>query len=190
MVYRLDNNDNGSGVARNQSKNMKHLTKPIRAINFLVLAFLMTLSSPVAAQDFQKGHVAYEAGDYATAIKQWMPLAEAGDALAQNSLGFMYQIGRGVPQDYQEALKWYRLAAEQDYAKAQSHLGIMYGGGYGVPQDDLMAHMWHNISAANGDLVASPMRDIISIGMTPADISKAQAMARECMNSGYTKCGY
>ena len=24
----------------------------------------------------------------------------------------------------------------------------------------------------------------------PADISKAQAMARECMNSGYTKCGY
>jgi len=26
--------------------------------------------------------------------------------------------------------------------------------------------------------------------MTNADISKAQAMARECMQSGYTKCGY
>jgi len=26
--------------------------------------------------------------------------------------------------------------------------------------------------------------------MTTADISTAQAMARECMNSGYTKCGY
>jgi TPR repeat protein len=91
----------------------KHLTKPIRAIHLMVLAFLMKLSSPVAAQDLQKGHVAYEAGDYATAIKEWMPLAEAGDALAQNSLGFMYQIGRGVPQDYKQSVKWYRLSANQ-----------------------------------------------------------------------------
>jgi len=26
--------------------------------------------------------------------------------------------------------------------------------------------------------------------MTPAAIQEAQAMARECMSSGYTKCGY
>jgi len=42
----------------------KHLTKPIRAIHFMVLAFLMTLSSPVAAQAFQKGYDAFSAGDY------------------------------------------------------------------------------------------------------------------------------
>ena len=33
---------------------MKHLTKPIRAIHFMVLAFLMTIGSHVSAE-FQKG---------------------------------------------------------------------------------------------------------------------------------------
>ncbi|MDA7709257.1 sel1 repeat family protein [bacterium] len=204
----------------------KHLTKPIRAIHFMVLAFLMTLSSSVAAQDFQKGHVAYEAGDYATAIKEWMPLAEAGDALAQYSLGFMYQIGEGVLQDYKEAVKWWRLAAEQgvayaqynlgrnhysgqgvfqDYKKAvkwwrlaaeqgvayaQTNLGVMSQNGYGVLQDNATAHMWFNIGSANGNELGGTKRDSISKQMTNADISKAQAMARECMSSGYTKCGY
>ena len=77
------------------------------------LAFLMTLSSPVAAQDFDKGLAAAEAGDFATALQEWTPLAEAGDAEAQIYLGSMYALGTGVPQDYKEALKWYRLAAEQ-----------------------------------------------------------------------------
>jgi len=53
----------------------KHLIKPIRAIHFMVLAFLMTLSSPVVAQDFQKGLAAAQAGDYATALQEWTPLA-------------------------------------------------------------------------------------------------------------------
>ena len=54
------------------------------------LAFLMTLSSPVAAQDFQKGLTAHQAGDFATALQEWTPLAEAGDAYAQAILGVMY----------------------------------------------------------------------------------------------------
>ena len=73
----------------------------------------MTLSSPVAAQDFDKGLAAAEAGDFATALQEWTPLAEAGDAEAQIYLCSMYALGTGVPQDYKEALKWYRLAAEQ-----------------------------------------------------------------------------
>tara|TARA_B100000787_G_scaffold119599_1_gene89757 strand:- start:607 stop:753 length:147 start_codon:yes stop_codon:yes gene_type:complete len=43
----------------------------------------MTLSAPVAAQDFDKGYAAFEAEDYATAFKEWRPLAEAGDVTAQ-----------------------------------------------------------------------------------------------------------
>ena len=101
---------------------MKHLTKPIRAINFLVLAFLMTLSSPVAAQDFQKGLAAYQAGDYATTLQEWIPAAEAGDAVAQYNLGIMYYNGKGVPQDYAEAVKWYRLTADQGDADAHTIL--------------------------------------------------------------------
>jgi TPR repeat protein len=93
----------------------KHLT--------VILAFLMTIGSPVVAQDFQKGLAAAKAGDYATALQEWTPLAEAGDAKAQNKLGVMYDNGLGVPQDYLEALKWFRMAAEQGHADAQHSLG-------------------------------------------------------------------
>ena len=37
-------------------------------------------ASAVFAQDFDAGSRAYEAGDYATALKEWTPLAEQGDA--------------------------------------------------------------------------------------------------------------
>jgi TPR repeat protein len=65
--------------------------------------------------DFLKGLVAAQRGDFATALREWTPLAEQGDAFAQTNLGLMYSKGKGVPQDYKTAVKWYRLAAEQGY---------------------------------------------------------------------------
>ena len=66
----------------------------------------------------------------------------------------------------------------------------MHQYGRGVPQDNVMSHIWYNIASVNGYDKAGGWRDELEGLMTPADISKAQAMARECMNSGYTKCGY
>ena len=60
--------------------------------------------------DYQDGLEAYERGDYATAMQEWRPLAEQGDAIAQYNFGLMYAFGQGVVQDYAEAVKWYRLA--------------------------------------------------------------------------------
>ncbi len=109
----------------------------------LATALAVMLALPVAAQDFQKGYVAYQRGDYATALREWRPLAEQGDASAQTNLGFMYENGQGVPQDYGEAMKWYRRAAEQGNIKAQFDLGVMYANGLGVPQDDTEAIKWY-----------------------------------------------
>jgi len=120
----------------------------------------------------------------------WKPLAEQGDANAQFNLGVMYDKGEGVPQDYKEATKWYRLTAEQGDASAQTKLGYMYDHGQGVLQDNVVAHMWYNLAAANGSDVGGKNRDKISKRMTAEDISKAQAMARKCMNSDYQDCGY
>ena len=46
-----------------------------------VLATMLSFMAftPVAAQDFAKGYDAYQAGDYATALKEWRPLAEQGN---------------------------------------------------------------------------------------------------------------
>jgi hypothetical protein len=51
-------------------------------------------------------------GDYATAMRLLRPLAEQGNADAQESLGKIYKWGKGVPQDKAEAAKWYAKAAE------------------------------------------------------------------------------
>ena len=118
---------------------MKHLS--------ILLAFLMMLSSPVTAQDFDKGYAAYKAEDYATAVKEWTPLAEQGYDEAQYNLGFMYSNGQGVIQDHKEAVKWYKLAAEQGYATAQFNLGLMYEDGQGVLQDYKEAVKWYKLSA-------------------------------------------
>ena len=56
--------------------------------------------------------------------------------------------------------------------------------------DNVLAHMWYNLSAANGSDLGGKNRAIIATRMTAEDISKAQAMARKCMNSDYQDCGY
>ena len=85
-------------------------------------------------------------------------------------------------------MKWYRKSAEQGNAEAQNNLGFMYGKGNGVLQDDVYAHMWFNIAASNGNDGAMKNRDIAAKKMTAADISKAQALARECVKKNYKGC--
>ena len=73
---------------------------------------------------------------------------------------------------------------------AQTMLGFMYRLGQGTLQDNVRAHQWWNIGATNGYAEAAEHRDRIAEEMTPSDISQAQAMARECMSSGYSDCGW
>ena len=77
----------------------------------------------------------------------------------------------------------FRKAAESGDAVGQFNLGVMYYSGKGVPQDYVTAHMWFNLSAAHDDesLNSDEARDTTAENMTPTDISKAQAMAREWM---------
>ena len=97
---------------------------------------------------------AYERGDYATAARLYLPLAEQGSAQAQYSLGFMYATGRGVAQDNAAAISWYRKAAELGHASAQNNLGVIYAAGQGVPQDHAEAARWYRRAAEQGNALA------------------------------------
>src|SRR5437868_7075967 len=106
-----------------------------QAIALAILA-LMTGAGPATAADIDDGQVAYNAGDYATALKLWQPLAQGGNARAQNNLGVIFENGKGVTQDVATAVKWYRLAAAQGYGGAEYNLGLIYAiGRAGVPRD-------------------------------------------------------
>jgi TPR repeat protein len=198
--------------------------KPTLTALALGVSLLLASGGVGYAADFMKGREAWKRGDYATALREWRPLAEKGNASAQYNLGQIYRRGLGVIQDYKEAAKWYRKAAEQGYgtawynlgamynegngvdqdykeavkwwrkaaeqgdAWAQNNLGVKYASGQGVIQDNVYAHMWFNIAAANGNKVGAKSRDIIAKKMTPADISKAQELARRCVARKYKGC--
>ena len=77
--------------------------------------------------------------------------ANRGDAEAQTYLGFLYDNGRGVPQDYARAQQWWEQAAAQGNAWAQFNLGVLYDNGRGVPQDYAKARQWYEQAAARGN---------------------------------------
>jgi hypothetical protein len=149
------------------------------------LILCASLALPAQA-GFDEGLAAYNRGDYATALKEWRPLAVAGNADAQFNLGVMYERGLGVPQDYREAVKWYRLAAEQGHAGAQNDLGVKYANGQGVPQDKVLAYALYNLSAA-GDPSSNKAisnRDAIVKEMSPREIEAGQALTRALAQPG------
>ncbi len=81
----------------------------------LIAGILAWKSGAAMAGPYEDGKAAYNRGDYATAFKLWLPLAEQGDATAQYNIGVMYSKGRGVPRDYVYvfAYRWFNLAAAQ-----------------------------------------------------------------------------
>ena len=94
-----------------------------KLVTLAVVALLFSAGSAWA--DWDDGFAAVERGDYATAIQEWRPLAEQGDADAQTLIGMMYNEGLGVPKNDAEAVKWFHKAAEQGIAQAQFNLGSM-----------------------------------------------------------------
>ncbi|SBW12817.1 exported hypothetical protein [uncultured Alphaproteobacteria bacterium] len=114
-------------------------------------ALCLALSfAPAAAQTVEDGFEAYDAGDYATAKTILLPLAEAGDARAMNRIGYMYDFGKGFPEDPTAACDWYEKAAELGYAQAQSNLGLCFRDGTGRNKDLDTALRWEVEAATNG----------------------------------------
>jgi len=88
-------------------------------------------------------YVAFDRADYKSALKVWMPAAEANDPEAQTNVGEIFERGLGTTPNYEAALTWYRKAAEAGYNRAQFNLGTMYEQGLGVEADPLEALNWY-----------------------------------------------
>ena len=129
--------------------------------------------------DFQAGQGAYLRRDYATAMKEWRPLAENGDAESQFNVGLMCAQGRGVPQDDQEMAKWFKMAADQGLAEARFIYGSICANGNGVPQDYVQAYRWFTLAANQGHENAKKLRELVAQQMTPAQIAEAEALAED-----------
>ena len=110
----------------------------------LVWLYLTVLALPLAGAD-----ITPEA-EFAAC----QPKAIAGDAKAQNELGWRYRNGLGTTKDPAAAIIWFRKSADQGFPNAQRHLGLAYLFGDGMAEDPVTAVRWLTLSAKQEDATA------------------------------------
>jgi TPR repeat protein len=113
-------------------------------------AIILLLYPLLVSADFKSGGEAYKQGDYETAAREFLPLAEKGDHRAMYALGSMYSAGHGVSQDYAEAFKWFQRAAKYGRPDAEYKIGLLYLNGLGTEKDDRKAINWFGKAAKKG----------------------------------------
>ncbi len=126
------------------------MTTRRRAAAILGVMLVLCLFSAPAPAGLEEGKKAYREGDYAAALREFLPLAEAGDVTVQNQVAAMYYAGQGTDPDQTRAAEWFRRAAERGSPEAQYLLGKLYVHGQGVPQNYEEAAKWLQESALQG----------------------------------------
>lgn len=110
-------------------------------------------SAPDEAR-FQRGVKAYDKGDYASAFKDWLPLAQQNDLAAMRNVALLLRKGLGTERDPVRALFFYERAAEAGFVPAQLNAAFMYLEGDGIPRDYKKASFWLHLSAVAGEPIA------------------------------------
>lgn len=120
-------------------------------VSTTIIAFTLLLGNVSAQADLRAAQDALDREDYSAAIKEFYSLAEAGDGLAQSSLGVMHERGMGTPRDFAKALYWFTKSAGQGHSFGQFNLGSMYFLGEGVPQDRIEGCKWFSLALQQGN---------------------------------------
>lgn len=149
---------------------------------FLMAIMALGASASSARADLQDGVNAYFDGDYAVALENLKPAADADDAIAQFYLGEMYLRGKGVDLDFEQAAAWYEKAATNGHADAQAAIGSLEMLGLGVPRHPTSGYFWLIVSVVWED---SDLRDaaMSALGQAAVQLSPEQkrAMARAAL---------
>ncbi len=149
---------------------------------FLMAAVVLGVSSSIARADLQDGINAYFDGDYAKALENLKPEAEADDVIAQYFLGEIYLHGKGVDRDFEQAAAWYERAALNGHPEAQAALGSLEMLGLGVPRHSTSGYFWLIVSVVweDSDLRQAAMS---ALGQAAVQLSPDQkrAMARAAL---------
>lgn len=98
--------------------------------NLILMLLISTLligcsSNKAKETPLSKAEDAYAAGEYKSAAAQLMPLAKAGNAQAQYTLGYMYYYGQGVKKDKAQGYFWMQQSAKQGNKSALKALEML-----------------------------------------------------------------
>jgi TPR repeat protein len=152
---------------------MAHIRLGIAA-QFVVL---LLLSNFAHADQLEEGEGAYMRGDYSTAIKILLPLADNGNMDAVYDLATLY-FTRGSKGDLAESEKFYKIAAYHGVTKAQLRLGQMYHKGQGVERDLSEAFFWYGL-AASEQAEAVHLRDIVAHQLSSDELNAVKRRVKD-----------
>lgn len=99
---------------------------------------------------YNEGKKLENSKNYIHAIEYYKKAAEHNHLDALVSLGYLYDMGYGVPQDYKLAVEYYQKAADLNSAWAMNNLGASYADGNGVEQNYDIAMKWYKKAAELG----------------------------------------
>ena len=118
----------------------QHRNKYLATLRTLLVVGLVAsaIPGPTLAGPFEDATAAYDRGDYATALRVRLEMAEQGDPAAQVVVGLMYARGHGVPRDYAQGYDYEtgRVVLVRDDAEAAPLDGKAAGQGNTVAQSD------------------------------------------------------
>lgn len=117
---------------------------------YLLVVIIAVVPSCLYAQNYDAGMRAFENKDYATALAEWTPLVEQGNAAAQYRLGILFTNGWGVKRNDATAFELWLKSAEQGNADAQNAVGSSYDNGFLAAPNDEIAVDWYRKSAQQG----------------------------------------
>ena len=95
----------------------------------------------------------------AEAFRMTLNAAQAGYVPAQEVVGMMYAIGKGVQQDYREAGKWFLTAAEAGNTRAAiNYVGSLRSGMGNLRTDPELSARWSKFLMAHPEYSPVPGR--------------------------------
>lgn len=118
-------------------------------MNKALLAILLIILTACTENNDPK--TLFDLGKYKQAHSLWLPLAKAGDPVAQNYIGIIHYLGLGRDRDYKVAKQWFEKSAVSGFADAQYNLGVMYENGESVEKDYVIAYKWLYLAKENGN---------------------------------------
>jgi hypothetical protein len=120
----------------------------------LAISFFLAAAVPAQSNQLEEGRAAIGAGDYVKAMELLRPLADSGDAVAQNAMGVLYLQGWGVANNPERAFGYFQLSAAQGNAKGVMNLAHAYRTGTGVEPSCVEARKLLEPLAQSGNATA------------------------------------
>jgi TPR repeat protein len=115
-------------------------------------------------------------GEFGRAMHVFQLRAAAGDLVATNEIGVMYEQGLGVPVDYDRARHYYTIAMKAGGAAGMISLGRMYEQGHGVAVDYNQARRFYTLAKDAGDPFGATMLGIMREHGEGAPVDYGEAM--------------